>query len=94
MISSNNLDKGINAHFQGSEDEVAYSDLRLQPLLFQDNLGRLSTSRDSAQAGNIKIEACFDTKLLDANTDKTVYILIGDKKNNLKNQIDQNPLTS
>ena len=33
-----------------------------------------------AQAGNDRIEACMETKLLDLHEDKSCYILIGDKK--------------
>ena len=80
LISANNLDRGVNSHFEGSQNEICYSDLRIQPIVFQDDIGRLSSSRDDAQAGNIKIESCLETKLLDPNLDKTVYIVLGDKK--------------
>ena len=84
IISINNYEMPARQYvgrfnFKGSDQEVGYSDLRLQPLLFQDDIARLCTSRDSAQAGNIKIEACLETKLLDPNTDKTVYIIMGNK---------------
>ena len=55
----------------------------------------MTTSRDDAQAGNIRIESCLESKLLDLNTDKTVYIVIGNKKvsEKLRDDIKKEPLT-
>ena len=53
----------------------------MQPLLFQDDIARLCTNRDDAQAGNMRIHNCLETKLLDANTDKItrgIVIITGD----------------
>ena len=79
IISAKNLDSGIQSYFKFSQHEISYSNLRLQPLIFQDDIARLSSNRDDAQAGNVRINDCLESKLLDANTDKTVYILIGEK---------------
>ena len=38
LISANNLDRGINDHFKGSSHEVSYNNIRMQPLIFQDDL--------------------------------------------------------
>ena len=84
LISANNLDTGIREQFDGSEKEVGYGPLLLKPLLFQDNISRLSTNRDAAQFGNEKVEACLESKLLDPNIDKSVYIIIGKKLNTKK----------
>ena len=94
LISANNLDRGITSQFKGSENEISYSDLRIQPLIFQDDVARLCTSRNDAQAGNIKIESCLESKLLDPNTDKTVFIILGNKKsaNKIREDISENPL--
>ena len=50
---------------------------------------------DDAQAGNIRINDCLESKLLDANTDKTVYILLGEKNSvdKIRQDIKINPLT-
>ena len=95
LISANNLDRGINDQFKGSSHEICYGTLRMQPLCFQDDLARMCTSRDSAQAGNIRVSETLDSKLLDANTDKSVYIIIGPKSKTkkIRSDIETNPLT-
>jgi hypothetical protein len=50
------------------------------PLIYQDDLGKFSSSRMDAQAGNDRIEACMETKLLDLHEDKSCFILIGNKE--------------
>ena len=52
----------------------------MQPIIFQDDLGKFSSNRMDAQAGNDKIEACVESKLLNLHKDKSCYILIGDRK--------------
>ena len=78
--TKNNLDFSINRFFFTSVNEVFYHDIRLQPLIYQDDLGKSSSCRKDAQAGNDKIEACMETKLLDLHQDKSCYIVIGNKK--------------
>ena len=62
--------------FQSSMDELSYGGERLQPLLFQDDISRLSTSVRGAQTGNTRME----TKLLDFNLDKSCVIVMGSRK--------------
>ena len=64
-------------------------------MIYQDDLGRFSSGRMEAQAGNDKIEACMETKLLDLHQDKSCYILIGNKKTTemLSNELELCPLT-
>ena len=38
VISAVSLDKGVEEYFGDSEDEIRYAGLRLQPLLFQDDI--------------------------------------------------------
>ena len=80
LISAINLDYSINRFFFNSINEIFYHNVRLQPLIYQDDLGKFSSSRMDAQAGNDKIEACMETKVLDLHQDKSCYILIGNKK--------------
>ena len=56
IISALSLDIGVDDHFSGSEYEVCYAGLRLQPLLFQDDVSRLADNPSSLQAGNDKME--------------------------------------
>ena len=55
----------------------------------------MCSSRDDAQAGNDKINDCLESKLLDANTDKTIYILIGGETavETIRRDIINHPLT-
>ena len=80
LISAINLDYSITRFFLDSPNEVFYHDIKLAPLIYQDALGKFSASRMDAQAGNDRIEACMETKLLDLHQDKSCYILIGSKK--------------
>ena len=65
------------------------------PLIYQDDLGKFSSSRLDAQAGNDRIEACMETKLLDLHQDKSCYILIGNKEESeeIKSELELCPLT-
>ena len=95
LISAINLDYSINRFFYNSSNEMFYHDVRLQPLIYQDDLGKFSASRMDAQAGNDKIEVCTETKLLDLHKDKSCYILIGDEKitKDISNELKLIPLT-
>ena len=85
----------MNRFFSESKDEVSYGGINLQPLIFQDDISRMTTSVWAAQSGNNIVEAVIETKLLDFNLDKSCYIVMGSRAN--KTKIDQelkaNPLT-
>ena len=57
LISRCNLDYSVDKVFQDSRTEIFYHDLKLQPLIYQDDLGRFSSSIREANDGNIRIEA-------------------------------------
>ena len=80
-ISAANIDYTVNEFFKNSNDEISYGEERLQPLLFQDDISRISTSLKAVQSGNDKMEAVMESKLLDFNHDKSVLIVMGSKKN-------------
>ena len=65
LISTINLDFSINRFFINSSSEIFYHEVRMHPLIYQDDLGRFSSNRLDAQAGNDRIKACIETKLLD-----------------------------
>ena len=94
-MSTVNLDYSVNHHFKESQHEISYCDVRLQPLIFQDDLSRLSSILEAAQAGNIYIKACIEPKLLDLNTDKSCFIILGDKKmvKNIQSEMLSSPLS-
>ena len=80
LISTINLDFSVNTFFYKSTNEIFFHDVRMQPLIYQDDLGRFASSRMDAQAGNTKMETCMETKLLDLHPDKSCFIIVGSKE--------------
>ena len=76
----------MNDYFHNSEYEVSYGSVPLQPILFQDDVARMSLDLESAQMGNDKMEAMAESKLLDYNLDKSCFIIIGKIKARLEMQ--------
>ena len=95
VASAVNLDNGVTDFFKYSEDEVSYLNVQLAPLLFQDDVARLSMSVQSAQSGNERMRGVAETKLLNFNLDKSGYLLFGSKKRRqeMLSQLAANPLT-
>ena len=93
-ISAANIDYTVNKFFKTSRDELSYGSEKLQPMLFQDDISRLSTSVWGAQSGNNKMESVMETKLLDFNLDKSCLIIMGSKKRKaeIESQLKDNPL--
>ena len=91
LVSSINLDMDMEEFFEGSSDEIAYGGVRLQPLMFQDDVVRLAGNIAKARAGNIKIRSVVKLKQLEMHPDKTGVIVFGDKKK-IKSEIEENPI--
>ena len=87
MASAANLDRGVDSYFSGSMDEAMYGPIRLQPLLFMDDLARVTTSRNKAEVGNVKLDCLMDTKQLTLHPDKTGFIIMG--KGQAKQKMEQ-----
>ena len=79
LASQVNIDRGIDRYFCGSKDEVSFGTVRLQPMVFQDDVARLAWDIKSAQAGNLKLSYVMREKQLKVHPDKTGYIAIGSK---------------
>ena len=67
IASAVSLDNGVRDFFKDSKDEIQYLGIPLAPLLFQDDVARLSLTVASAQAGNDRMMNVAETKLLDFN---------------------------
>ena len=95
MISAANIDYSMNRFFSVSKDGLSYGGIKLQPLIFQDDISQTTTSVWAAQTGNNTIEAAMETKLLDFNLDKSCYLLLGSNvnKEKIENELKVNPLT-
>ena len=83
-MSAASLDQGVNDVFEDKKHEVNYGVVRLQPLLFQDDVAKVSGDVFAAQAGNLKMEQVLESKLLDFNLDKSVFLVIGTAKQKSK----------
>ena len=88
------MDGGISENFVDSETEIKYSELKLGPCLFQDDIARLSEDLDSVRDGNKRVEHMADTKLLDFNLEKSSMIIIGNRnfKKLITKEIKENPI--
>ena len=80
--------------FRGSSDEICYGKVRIQPVIFQDDCLRMSTSVKAAQSGLDRIEMIMNQKTLKIHPDKSCYILAGSKTNiqRIREEIEKKPL--
>ena len=94
-LSAVSVDKGVDDMFCDSDYEVWYGEVRLQPMLFQDDVMRMAEGVLEAQVGNIFMETVAERKLLSFNQSKSVYMVVGKEKNKKKifNELERNPLT-
>ena len=91
LVSSVNLDKDMEEFFGGSSSEVTYGELRLQPLMFQDDVVRMAVDLGSARAGNERLASLVKLKQLEMHPDKTGMILFGNHES-LHKEIEENPV--
>ena len=94
VISSVNIGKGVDVTFKDSDGEVYYVDLKLNPMSFMDDIGKISDNVKAAQDGNNRIEKLIDSKCLALNLDKCNFLVMGSKKHRkkLKRELDKSPL--
>ena len=83
----------LEEHLSSSQWELSYGKVRLQPAIFQDDIGRMVSSLEAAKAGNILLSSLLETKLLSFNTEKSVVLAIGkcSKSNELREELRKNP---
>ena len=62
LVSSVNLDSDMEEFFAGSSSEITYGEVRLKPLMFQDDVVRLAGDLASARAGNERLEGVVKLK--------------------------------
>ena len=95
ILSAASIDYTVRRFFQNSSDEFRYGCEDIHPLLFQDDICRISASVESVQNGNNSLENVMETKLLDFNIDKSCTVVIGPraKRNDTLEQIKATPLS-
>ena len=107
IISSVGLDQGFKEYFHPKEEEknqdeeqrneediVKYDNNPIYPMLFQDDVFNPSKSVETAQDAIKRVETLLESKLLDLNEDKSVFIVAGRKKarSEMQRKIDSSPL--
>ena len=73
LLSSSNVDKGLNEAFKNSSKEISYANIKLQPLLFKDDVMRASDTLESLKFGNNLIDHVMEEKLLSLNSYKSMF---------------------
>ena len=80
VISSVNLDNGVNDAFVESDGELKYLELDLGPILFMDDIFRMGDNVIAAQVANNLLEEMIGKKSLEFNLDKSAFMVMGNKK--------------
>ena len=95
ILSTASLDGGVNDGFKDSTMEPSYGSIRLQPIILQDDIARLSNGITEAQAGNTFISTVIERKLLDFNILKSNFMVIGSEeiKREVVHDLEEKPLT-
>ena len=94
LVSQANLDRGITEMFASSGDEVGYGAVKIQPLMFQDDIMRAVGSVEAARAGCIKVNSVMNSKQLELNKDKTSFIIYGRKDDvaRVRKEVENSPI--
>ena len=93
ILSAASISDGVEKAFKNSTQELSYGEEQLNPLLFQDDISRVSDSVEAAQHGNDLVSHVMESKLLDFNLDKSCYLVIGKEKEELRKKRDVSPLS-
>ena len=64
------------------------------PILFQDDIGKLSKNREEAQLANERVETMTECELFDLHQDKSICVVLGANKarRKLTMELEANPL--
>ena len=94
VISATGLGRGVNSFFKSSQWEAFYGSVRLQPSLYQDDIGRMVSNLLAAQAGNTFLSTMMESKLLNFNVLKSVFLVVGncEETEKIKEQVTEKPL--
>ena len=110
VISAASIADGVNGEFgeecetnEGSEEETTKDSKgntiykgSLHPVIFMDDINKLSVDREAAQRANDKMEQMVEKKLLDLNPIKGCYMVVGNEsaRRKLIKELEGNPITS
>ena len=77
MASALNLDRGVERYFCDSTDEDCFGTIRLQPLIYIDDLARSSTDINSVRNENMKFSSLAMEKQLQFHPKKSSFLVYG-----------------
>ena len=82
VMSSVSIGNDVSDAFKEKEDEyeVKYENVQLSPLLFLDDILRCSDTVESANYVNKLLEKVISKKGLEFNSEKSMFIVMGNKK--------------
>jgi hypothetical protein len=94
LASGADIARGLESYFEGSTDEVTYGSVRCNPQGFIDDIARASLDVSSTRAGNIKLQAMMDEKLLTGHPTKTCCVVVGTDKfrDEIMKEVESNPI--
>ena len=78
--SMRNLDRAVEDYFSGSEDEDVIGGVRLQPLIWVDDLLRSCQGVQEVRNGNQKLAMMVKEMCLEIHPTKSSYIVIGNQR--------------
>ena len=86
LASALNLDMGVDEYFRGSKDKECYGRVKLQPLIFVDDLLRGAKDMNCLRAGCLKLDYVLRSKQLEAHPTKSGYLIFGSEQYKAKAQ--------
>ena len=94
ILSAKSLDKGVDDYFSDCTSNVSYGRVIIKSLLWQDDILKANASIKDAQECNIRMEAVVNSKMLEFNKKKSVFLVVGNKKfqEKIDNQLKESPL--
>ena len=84
IVSSNNVDVGMEEAFNDEDKEIRYKELTVKGLSYMDDIMCMSENLENAEYGNRKMEECIGRKNLSFNLDKSNYVIVGSNKERKK----------
>ena len=105
IISSASLDGGVTEEFTDvtlvpsetkllKTSDIPFQDI-FHPMMYQDDVFKISADIETAQTANEKMERVIESKLLTLNSDKSAFIVIGERRarKRILGRLEKNPLT-
>ena len=75
LASVLNLDKGVYNYFRGSMDKEVYGRVKLQPLIFVDDLLIGAKNMNCLRAGHVKLDYVLKEKQLEPHPAKLGFLI-------------------